>query len=374
MKKLICILCIIAVTTALAGCSSSSKDSPKPTDTQEEPVVSKGRYGSYYDFILNKSNGKDNAVFSPESLCSAFYVYSGMLTDESKTAIRDYLENINYLSYKNTDVFKTVNRIWVNSEYDGCLKNTEVADYAYYMDMTNSKAATDEKNSYVDEQTDHFIDSTPSVLSKDILCDVMNVTYFKDKWKSGPMTFTDNTYDFHNSDGTITQVKFLKGFMGDLYAYGNAHAFETKYADGFHFVAILPDEGYSLSDINIDAFISGEAEKVNAKCKFLMPEFETKTDYECKLKDFGLKKGMVDPSVYRGQDLDETIYLTTKIKVDSEGTEAAAVSEIVMTIGAAAKAEPEIYKMTCDRPFAYYIYDTENQDVAFIGIVNHIDG
>ena len=60
-----------------------------------------------------------------------------------------------------------------------------------------------------------------------------------------------------------------------------------------------------------------------------------------------------------------------KIKVDHEGTEAAAVTEIVKgAIQSIDDTRP--FEFICDKPFAYYITDTVNNDIAFIGVVNHI--
>lgn len=334
---------------------------------KDDSVERTSRYGSYYDFMLNEA--KDgNAVFSSESLDSAFYVYSGLLDDDSKAVIREYLGNVNYLEYENTDVFKSVNRVWGNTMYDIHLEDTEVADFAYLMDMSDSKKATDIKDAYVDEQTNHFIDSTKSILDKDVIFDVMNVTYFKDVWKGGKRILTDDLYDFHNADGTTVQVPMMKGFDGKLYATDNAHAFSTAYENGFIFVAVLPEKGVSLSDVDIDAFISGTANEVDADCNFYMPEFETKSDFECSFSDFGVDAGNIDPSVYTG-DVRNVIFQTAKIKVDCEGTEAAAVTEILVKANGIEEMRPT-YDMVCNRPFVYYIYDTVNNDVAFMGVVN----
>ena len=78
--------------------------------------------------------------------------------------------------------------------------------------------------------------------------------------------------------------------------------------------------------------------------------------------------GNIDPSVYAG-DVRNVIFQTAKIKVDCEGTEAAAVTEILVKTNGIEEMRPT-YDMVCNRPFAYYIYDTVNNDVAFMGVVN----
>ena len=145
---------------------------------------------------------------------------------------------MNYLEYENTDVFKSVNRVWGNTMYDIHLEDTEVADFAYLMDMSDSKNATAKKDDYVTDQTNGFLDGTPTILNNEVVFDVMNVTYFKDKWLGGDKTLTDELYKFHNADGTTVQVPMLRGFDGTLRATDNAHAFSTSYQNGFTFVAV----------------------------------------------------------------------------------------------------------------------------------------
>lgn len=347
--------------------SGHSKENDKKPEKHGAVLERTSRYGNYYDFLLNEA-GTDNAVFSSESLDAAFCVYSHLLTEEGRHNVEQYLGNRDYLGYENTDVFKSINRIWVNTNYDVHMNATDVEDLGYSLDMSDSKNATAEKNDYVIDQTNGFLDGTPTILNNEVVFDVMNVTYFKDKWLGGDKTLTDELYKFHNANGTTTEVNMLKGFDGILCATDNAHAFTTSYQDGFTFTAILPDEGVSLADVDVEAFILDKAKTVNADCRFMMPEFETKSEYEFSFDTFGIDAGVINPDVYNG-DVSSVISQVAKIKVDSKGTEAAAVTEILVKSNAIAE-EREIYEMTCDRPFVYYIYDTVNDDVAFIGVVN----
>ena len=61
-----------------------------------------------------------------------------------------------------------------------------------------------------------------------------------------------------------------------------------------------------------------------------------------------------------------------KIKVDHEGTEAAAVTEIVKDTIAFKPEQIETIELKFDKPFYYYIYDFENDDIIFIGRVSQL--
>lgn len=370
----------LAISTMLSGCGSTDSSSTTTSTTNNSTIedtenttkapITSGDYQKYYDFILANCNN-DNMIISSESLGSAFYTYSHLLDAGKKEELQKFLNNVDYSKYQNTDEFKLVNRIWANSNKDIHFDNTGVEDLVYNIDMSDSKAATNEKNEYVKENTNGFIEKTPTVFEDSVVIDVMNIAYFKDSWAGGKKSLSIDSYEFKNADGTTTETHLLEGFNGNLYKSDNAHCFVTNYSKGFEFGIILPDENFSINDIKVDQFISKEAELVTdciGKVKF--PEFDTLTDVQCNFADFNLSINNISKNVY-DESMDSTIYQTARIKVDQNGTEAAAVTEVMEKVNGMLM-EDDIYEMICDRPFVYYIYDTTNNDVAFMGVLNNL--
>lgn len=366
----------IAAAAMLSACGSIDESVIDTSNTSEnsqvsinsQPLTSR-KYQKYFDFVLNQSNG-DNIVFSSESLNSAFYTYSHLVTEENKNKLNDFLYNVNYLEYENTDQFKSVNRIWINNNHKVSVKDTGVEDLAYFMDMSDSQKATKEKDDYVNKNTYGFIKKTQSQLNNDTVLDVMNVTYFKDVWKDGEKSL-DKEVEFTNADGSTTNTKLMTGFKGSAYSTDYAKAFTTEYENGFTITAIVPNDGKIVNDINIDDFIQNKATEVtDMKAVLYLPEFEIESNFECDFSSFGLEDIALDPKVYENST-STIIYQTAKIKVDTKGTEAAAVTEITKELTAAID-EPEMFEVVCDKPFVYYIQDTKNDDIAFIGILNKL--
>jgi serpin B len=58
------------------------------------------------------------------------------------------------------------------------------------------------------------------------------------------------------------------------------------------------------------------------------------------------------------------------IDVDQYGTEAAAATAVMMTVGAPAGAPPKPLYFTVDRPFIFYISNTTSGTILFAGIIN----
>jgi serine protease inhibitor len=115
---------------------------------------------------------------------------------------------------------------------------------------------------------------------------------------------------------------------------------------------------------------SEEGGSLNVHVRF--PEFESKyTTFFEGTKIPGLVASPISPAIYDG-DLMTQISQVAKIKVDKEGTTAAAVTEITLTGSSMPPAPPEEVNIICDRPFVYFIYDPVNQDIAFLGYVRNL--
>ena len=114
-----------------------------------------------------------------------------------------------------------------------------------------------------------------------------------------------------------------------------------------------------------------------------LPKFEVETSYDKKeLINYLKNKGVVAAldsqghgafeDMIDGADLYiDDIIQKTKIKVDENGTEAAAATAIMM-FDTTAMMEPKVPKeFKADRPFSYYIYTDSNngQELLFFGEV-----
>ena len=61
-----------------------------------------------------------------------------------------------------------------------------------------------------------------------------------------------------------------------------------------------------------------------------------------------------------------------KIELDDKGTKAAAVTAITMRANAIAPMEKEIREVLLNRPFAFLIYDSVNEEIVFAGKVTNV--
>lgn len=378
-KFIFIILSLLLITTA--ACSNISNDNQitgnqityEPIESIAEPINTKltesSLYNDTYQYLLHIAKG-ENAVISPESLNTAIYMYSKLVTDND--ALQKFTSH-DYLNYKTTDYFKSINRIWINSNYGVNLHNTGLEEFSCNLDMSNSNKATKEKNNYVKKQTNNFIEKTSSVLDNSVIFDIMNIIYFKDNWDGGSKHLTTDAYEFTNKNGSMIKVPMITGFTGTTYQLDNAVEYSTYYANGFLFNVVLPIYGKSVEDIDLDKAVTAIQNKESTTSLYgdlYLPEFEITTDVKIEFEDLGLTMPQINDEICKLNAI-PTIYQIAKIKVDKNGTEAAAVTESVDKAGI--MEDDNGYDIVCDRPFAYYIYDTINNDIAFVGIVNNLN-
>ena len=376
-----------------------------------------------YGKILSVLGGDANFAYSPESLNATLFMYDLMLDGgEEKNEVEKLLSGRDYLSYENTSSYQLYNRIWIdrNKTYDfsGYLDGYE--DLLYAVDMA-APEATDEKNAYVSEKTDGFITQTPSEFGVDTNMDLMNIAYFRSGWNKSvfPMEILPKQYLFTDVNGRRANIEMI-GFQKESNylvtdtAYGYVLEYEQpellncdptddeieveeaqdlccstsgcgSETDGkcscyngqsYKMYVILPKVGCQLSDVRIEDFLP-HTMTCNTRyyydVHFAMPKFDISCSWnldakqpvkeELGLYHFGESSVSLNiTDTYYDPQMSQVV----RIQVDETGTTAAAVTELDMTNGEETK-KYDPFDFICDRPFYYVIYDTVNDDVAFVG-------
>jgi len=210
-------------------------------------------------------------------------------------------------------------------------------------------------NAYVKEKTNGMIQEivTPS---NDLLSVILNTLYFKGMWDK-PFKEESTTYEeFTCMDGSKKEVAILDKTEEDLaYLETDDYQMVEKHykAEDLSFVAFLPKEGKSLEDLeaNMTGMRLTEA-RSNAKSEEVHIQLP-KIDIEASppkliqtLKEMGFRFG----GGLEGQPIEDIIQ-KIKMRIDEQGTEAAAVT--VMWCIESAPRPPKEFLL--NRPFMYVI-------------------
>ena len=414
MKKIISIVLLSIIALSLVACGKNVKEIPtqevteapieettvlpsedvepqteeeSTTDPSDDEYIEKMDVFGEFDSITKIADSVDdgkNLLYSPLSLNYALAMISEGASDEIKKDFEKYFglpfdEYINdYTHYiapsDNVEIanaFFTKKGFDLNEGFKEAIENyfkAEAGTYEFNDDFVKMV------NKWCAEKTHNMIQNILNDVP-DCKSIAINALYFKGKWETD---YTDDDIkedDFTLLDKTKVKNNFLMSTENRYFENEKATGFMKLYkGDRYAFVGILPKEegNFTLSDLNIGSLLKNSSrEDVNVK----IPQFEFDAEYELtdSLKDVGLGSTL-DPSkepfpyiLKKGSMEINKIIQKTKIKLDREGTEAAAVTVIEMDNAAVKLNEPK--EVSLNRPFAFLIYDTQENKTLFIGKV-----
>jgi len=281
-------------------------------------------------------------------------------------------------------IFNIANSIWYKQEFsvkqgfiDTCKKyfDAEVSG----LDFSSSEAINT-INNWVDEHTNGKIKKIVENISSDDVMFLINAIYFKGVWE---YTFQESlTKDdtFRLADGINFPCKMMS--QKAKYSYLENEIFqsiELKYGNGwFSMIIFLPKDGIDI-DTLIGKFTEENWENWMNSFKeetinLFLPKFEIKYGnlLNNALKQMGMEIAFDDMRADFSNISDILIFISrvkhkTYIKVDEQGTEAAAVTSVEMEVGSQVPAEWPV--MRIDHPFIFAIRENHSNAILFIGRV-----
>lgn len=257
----------------------------------------------------------------------------------------------------------------------------------FYADLQKS-ATVNAVNDWVKEATHGLIPKTVEKFSDQAVLALVNALYLKNKFYLPFDTpHFEWTIDFTNADGTISQPQGMSnGTRNERYlSHDNGQGVLLPYDDGrLGLLLMLPDEGVSLTDYldtwdgsTISSLLKNEQERL---VSLSVPRYELEWSGSLAepLQTMGLVGAFdVDKADFTGMGtangplyIGDVIHKTV-LKVNEEGTEAAAVTAVIMECGAAMPPD-DLVVLSFDRPFVCGIVDLENGAPLFLGTVENL--
>ena len=348
------------------------------------------------DMLSAEAFGK-NIMFSPTSLNFALGMIAEGAKGETKEVLSAYLGTSDFASYAkeyldkiqayNTEdesygyqsKVKIADAVWMDDgltlqeKFKNTVSNSFGAEVKA-VDFSATEETCDIINSWCDKNTEGLI---PKIITPDLINDntglcLTNSLYFESGWSGEPWNVSDTEENF----GKIEKTKYMTCTGDQYYENDKSTAFGRDYANGLSFIGILPnDEGdFTLEDLDISGLLKSNPEYDAVDCKMPKLNFETSTVLNDMLSNLGLDNIFSSNADFSGiadQNVNvDTILQKTKLELDENGTKAAAVTAVTMEcMSAAVEDEPIIKTVELTRPFAFLIYDRNNDEVLFIGKV-----
>lgn len=404
IKNMKRIIFITLLTTILAACKSSHEyesngigASQSISLTSSDSIIKPTR--NFNDFTINMFDHlhKDidnNFICSPLGVASLFRIIqdgaSGKTQKELGMALGVSSKEISEIALDLQDedgyaMVKMANLLAVNDKYKVESQYTEAMKALYgakvsRMDFNNS-SSVNEINEWVYKNTGGMIGEIIEQLSSTAILYAINTLYFNGRWENKFEGDTEKR-KFIQEDGKKTIVDMMNNESKYAYAcndtfqiirlpYKNRPGIGHK-QNRFSMVIILPRKGKVLDDVMgylhqhtlQDIYLTMSTRKVNV----MIPKFDTDSELDVLslLRSLGVRH-LGDLSGISSEEIEiSESKQIAKIRVDEEGTEAAAVTRTDIELKAAESID-ETYFFTADHPFIYFIENEESGKIYFMG-------
>jgi serpin B len=400
-------------TTVMTGCSSDSQEpTPAPTDplvlpstmelTRAEQTMVNQSNEFAFNLFREAQDEVKSQVLSPISITFALGMLNNGAGGETLAQINNVLgfadtgaEGINSFCYKmlnwapDLDPLTKVmiaNTIYLNKPYELQAEFVRKAN-AFYNAYPETRDFHDGKtrdviNQWASDHTEKMIENVldEASFNPDAVSYLLNAIYFKGSWVTKFDKSETTTEEFYPGGDrpdwiNVDMMHQMSEFDYAETDYGKA--LRLPYGNGsFQMTVLLPN--IETDGIEPKVPTAKEWQLLNQKMESVLvdvalPRFETDTDID--LKPMMTKLGMPDAFNSNKADFryfcNEPAYIgqmkqVAKIKVDEEGTEAAAVTIIGM-YNTAIGSGPEFVTFYASRPFLYVISEKQTGAIFFIG-------
>ena len=348
------------------------------------------------DLLIHYGKNNSNTVLSPFSILSLLCMAADSTDTTTKEEVIEMICNgMDYQEFRRFVVelthrfskchtLKSVNALCVNETIGESIKSDYLMMLSsdYDAKVFASENIINDINSWVNKKTNGMIDriADESMKKSDLLACLMNAVCFDSKWQEPYETKDISEDEFHNADGTTSEVKMLSSSEIEYISDDAFEGFVKPYkGNEYSFMALLPkdDQSRSISDSLKQIDFSGLFENRKRQDVIVdMPEFsyDFSEDLSAYLQSLGVKK-IFTPEACFSPMTDEWIKADgiihkAHIELDRKGTKAAAVSTMIMVAGCADIFETPY--ICLNRPFVYAIMHNESGLPVFVGITNEL--
>ncbi|SEA43559.1 serpin B [Arachidicoccus rhizosphaerae] len=323
-------------------------------------MVLNGAEGTTYDEMLHTLG------LEGKSLEQANTDYQTLLTDLPKADPEVQLGLYNSIWYKNTFSFKQDYLDLIGADFDATIKG-----------LPFKKEDASYINDWASEKTNGKIKKVLKEINPEDVMFLVNALYFKGDWALKFDKSKTNAADFTLEDGRTKQVQMMHQTSSfKMFAGLDYSAVRLPYGNGqFVMTVLLPASGKSLNEVfgKVSSADWGDMQQhmLSRELNLGLPRFSIPAyefNFNDVLKSMGMKAAFDQNNANFGKMTANHIFVNfvkqnTYLKVDEEGTEAAAVT----TTGMATTSVQLPVSFICDRPFGIIISEQTSNTILFMG-------
>ncbi len=403
MKTKSLISIILAGIIVILSCERLPDDNQEPkkmnlTRKSLELIESDNEFGLGFFREVMINDTSDNIMVSPLSVALALGMTYNGAADSTKEAMKETLklsgltdEEINVAYESIVDqllkldpkvILSIANSIWYTQDFTVLPEFIDLNQQYYDAEVNELDfafpGAKDIINAWVDEKTNGLIPEIIDYIPPLAVMYLINAIYFKGMWKYEFDPEATSQQPFYLKNGNTEMVDIMEMECDLMFMSNNLFsAVQLPYGDGaFNMTILLPHSQYTPDDIaeeltneNWNVWMNSFSE-ISVTVK--LPKF--KFEFSRLLNDDLIDMGMgiafdQDNADFSGINPDEQLYISrvlhkTFIDVNEEGTEAAAVTAVEISLTSAGPF------FVVDRPFIFTIQENSTGTILFMGKVN----
>ena len=341
----------------------------------------------------------ENRVYSPISLYAALSMLSEMTDGETKRQVMALLGAADSETLR-----QTVRDLWLSAYIDDGKSVCRLANGAFLRENADVKQeavdtladwhfASTYRVPMGTEEADKAIagwlnQNTGGLLSEETgnirtdgndLLRLYNTIYYKSGWQDAFKSSQTKQDTFTAANGAKQKTEFMHRTESGSYRKGEGYTAAPRSLNDGRMVFVLPDEGVTPESLlQRQGFLAELTGDYNAaELVWSVPKFDVKssTGLNEALQALGVTdafdgtKADFTPLTDNGAVVD-SVMQAARVKIDEDGVEAAAYTEIVANDSAMMEIPPTV-EMELDRPFLFAIFDYNNVPL-FVGTVNTV--
>ena len=346
---------------------------------------------------LCQTNGKENVCLSPLSAQYALAMVANGAESKTKEEIckavgastdanvyyNELLKklNTNY-DWQHCEV-NVANSIWINSKLN--VKEPFITENKENFDAAIETVEFNDStlqciNNWCKEMTKGKIPTILNDINPNDRMYLINALYFNAVWNKKFNKENTKKENFTTENGKVVEVDMMRQRENSLYCSNKDFEITVKrYYDGkYSMLLALPkkemkcDKAAQTIMSNLEHYLS---EMNRCEVDLSMPKFTVEFGSSLKhvLEQQGITRAFGERAQFNGIS-DEPLCISdimqkTYIKVDEDGTEAAAVT--ALRVGAMSMRPQNITPMKLDRPFVFAIIENDSNEVLFVGKIGN---
>lgn len=391
----------------LTGCKSPSPSTESKSVTSSKTFQNMTDAQNSFSFSLFEKSlqseaEKSNVFISPPSIFMDFAMLYNGASGRTKTAMENALHingfSLEILNASQSELMENLpkldsgvtinmaNAIWYSEDKTPKSSFLSVNQNFYKAkiqkaNFRNPQTKTD-INDWVSKNTNGKIPSIIDNISPGEIMFLLNAVYFKGQWKNEFNPKLTQNQTFHSKTKDIETPFMYKDKRQNYLKNEDLQIVELPYGEGnFSMYVLLPSEGNSVDELakklNPKYFSELMTDMTSTSVELFLPKWESSFSAES-LKESLTAMGMgiafenkaEFPNVFEDESTKiSQIKHKTYIKVDEEGTEAAAATSIGMVT--TSMPLPTEEKMNVNRPFVYLITENKSGTILFLGAVGN---